>query len=93
MNLKEQKVIKKDTTLNYKCEHFRKPPMKNIKKEKGEPKYRTVETIDDEGNRHLVRVAIMKKKGKRGGTTKATTILHPKNEGYISKKYIDIITE
>ena len=43
------KVIKKDTTPGYKCSHYKKPATKNIKKENGKPKYRTVETYDDEG--------------------------------------------
>lgn len=91
MDIKEQKIIRKSTTPNYKVEHFKKPAKKTIKKEEGRPKYRTVETFDDEGERHLVKVAIMKKKGKRGGTTKATTIMHPKSEKYTSEQYIDNI--
>jgi len=85
------KVIKKDTTPGYKCSHYKKPATKNIKKENGKPKYRTVETYDDEGERHLIKVAIMKKKGKRGGTTKATTVMHPKGEKYTSEQYISFM--
>lgn len=83
------KVKKRETTKNYEVEHFRKPPKKNIKKdEDGDLKYRTKEIIDKDGKKHLVRFVIMKKKGKRGGTTRMTSLMHQK-EGYVSKIFIN----
>jgi len=81
-------VEKTETTKNYEIEHCKKPPKKDIKKEDGEPKYRTKEVIDDKGNRHLIKVAIMKKKGPRGGTTKMTSLMHQK-EGFVSEDFIN----
>ena len=91
--LEERKVIKTETTPHYKCAHYKKPPKKEIKKEEGKPKYRTKEIIDDEGERHLIKVAIMKKKGKRGGRTKMTTLMHPKGERYTSEQFINDILD
>lgn len=91
--LNDQKVKKRETTKNYEVEHFKKPPLKNIKKEEdGDLKYRTKEVIDKDGKKHLVRFVIMKKKGKLGGTTKMTSLMHQK-EGYVSKKYIERLLE
>lgn len=82
------KVKKRETTKNYEVEHFKKPPLKNIKKEKdGDLKYRTKEVIDKEGKKHLVRFVVMKKKGKLGGTTRMTSLMHQK-ESYVSEKLI-----
>lgn len=87
--LNDQKVKKRETTKNYEVEHFRKPPKKNIKKEKdGDLKYRTKEIIDKDGKKHLVRFVVMKKKGRRGGTTKMTSLMHQK-EGFVSEIYLD----
>jgi len=87
--LNDQKVKKRDVTKNYEVEHFRKPSKKNIEKEKdGDLKYRTKEVIDKDGKKHLVRFVVMKKKGKLGGTTKMTSLMHQK-EGYVSEKFID----
>lgn len=70
----EKKVIKKVTTPNYKVDDYKNPPKKNIKKDKdGDPKYRTKVVRDKEGDKHLIKLAIMKTKGPRGGTTKATS--------------------
>lgn len=81
-------VKKRDTTKNYKVEHFKKPPKKDIKKEDGDLKYRTKEVIDKQGRKHLVRFVVMKKKGKLGGTTKMTSLMHQK-EGFVSETFID----
>jgi len=91
--MNEQKIIKRETTPNFKVAHYKNPPKKKIKKEEGgKLKYRTKEVIDKEGKRHLVRFVVMKKKGVRGGTTKMTSIMHPKDESTvvsISKTYIN----
>lgn len=83
------KVKKRETTKNYEVLHFKKPPKKDIKKEKdGDLKYRTKEVIGKDGKKHLVRFVVMKKKGKKGGTTKMTSLMHQK-EGFISEKFIN----
>lgn len=81
-------VKKRETTKNYEVEHFKKPPKKDIKKEEGDLKYRTKEVIDKQGKKHLVRFVVMKKKGKRGGTTRMTSLMHHK-EGFVSEAFID----
>lgn len=62
----EAKIIKKTTTPNYNVDDYKNPPSKNIKKEKGEDKYRTKVIYDKEGEKHLIKLAIMKKKGPEG---------------------------
>ena len=73
--LKEaQKVIKRTTTKNYSVKDYKNPPKKKIKKEKGgEPKYRTKVVIGKDGTRHLIRFAILKKSGPKGGHTAMTS--------------------
>lgn len=67
------KVIKHVTTKNYKVEDYKNPPKKDIKKEKGKPMYRTKTIIGKDGKKHLIRFAILKKKGPRGGRTAMTS--------------------
>ncbi|MCK5020667.1 MAG: hypothetical protein KAS32_26845 [Candidatus Peribacteraceae bacterium] len=67
------KIIKKTTTPHYRVDDYKNPPSKKIKKEKGKDMYRTKVVYDKEGQRHLIKFAVMKHKGPRGGTTKATS--------------------
>jgi len=91
MNISEERKVKKtEITKNYEIEHYKKPPLKDVKKEKGgDLKYRSKEIIDDEGKKHIVRFVIMKKKGKEGGTTKMTSVMHQR-EGFVTKSYLDV---
>lgn len=65
----KRKVIKRVTTPNYVVEDFKNPPKKEVKD------YRTVKKGD-----HLIKVAILKEEGPRGGRTKATSLWHPESE-------------
>ncbi|MCK5016076.1 MAG: hypothetical protein KAS32_03305 [Candidatus Peribacteraceae bacterium] len=67
------KIIKRTTTPNYKVDDFKNPASKKIKKEKGKDVYRTKVVFDKEGKKHLIKFAVMKHKGPRGGSTKATS--------------------
>ncbi len=69
---KGKKVLKVERTPNYVVEDYKNPPKKQVLG------YRTVKTPSG----HLVRVAILRKKGPRGGRTVATSIAHPKKEWY-----------
>jgi hypothetical protein len=70
---KEQKVIKRVTTKNYKVEDYKNPPKKAIKKEDGNPKYRTKVVYGKDGKKHLLKIAITKKAGPKGGHTAVTS--------------------
>lgn len=72
---KKRKPIKTETKGNYVIEDYKNPPKKEIKG------YRTVKK-----DGHLIKVAIMKNEGPRGGRTKVTSIWHPKNEFKQDKK-------
>ncbi len=65
-----RKVIKVEETPNYVVEDYKNPPKKQVLG------YRTVKTPSG----HLVRVAILRKKGPRGGRTTVTSVWHPKKE-------------
>ena len=65
----KRKVISTVTKPNYVVEDLRDPPKRDVEG------YRTVRR----GN-HLIRVAILKRKGPRGGRTVATSVWHPKSE-------------
>lgn len=65
----KRKPIKTITKGNYVIEDYKNPPKKEVKA------YRTVKKED-----HLIKVAILKKEGLRGGKTKVTSIWHPKAE-------------
>lgn len=70
---KGPKIIKKTSTKNYEVEDYKNPPKKKMKKEDGEPKYRTKVVKGKDGKKHLLRLAIMKDKGPKGGQTKVTS--------------------
>lgn len=65
-----RKVIKTVTKPNYVVEDLKNPPKSQIQG------YRRVKTKSG----HIINVAILKKKGPRGGRTVATSIWHPKKE-------------
>ena len=60
----KQKVIKTVNMPNYKVQDFKNPPKKNIKK------YRSKIVYGKDGQKHVLRFAIMKNKGPEGGQTK-----------------------
>lgn len=71
----EQKIIKKETTPNFKVDDYKNPPEKDIQKGSDDkPMYRSKKLPGGE----VVRFAIMKNKGPRGGSTKATSFWRPK---------------
>ncbi len=72
----KRKVLKIERTKNYVVEDYRNPPKKDI------VGYRRVKTKSG----HIVNVAILKKKGPRGGRTVATSVWHPKSEWEKEKK-------
>lgn len=61
---------KVERTKNYIIHDYRNPPKKQVLG------YRRVKTESG----HIITVAIMRKKGPRGGRTKVTSIWHPKDE-------------
>lgn len=67
--MSKKKVIKRATTPNYVVDDYKNPPKKDV------VAYRTKKVGD-----HLVKVAILKKKGSRGGSTEITSLWHPKSE-------------
>ncbi len=64
-----RKSLKVETTHNYRIEDYRNPPKSQVLG------YRTKKAGD-----HLVRLAILRRKGPRGGRTVATSLWHPKSE-------------
>jgi len=62
-----------EETPNYIIQKIRKDPPDAIK-------YRREEVYDKDGYRHLLTVAVVSRKGKRGGRTVVTSIWHPKDE-------------
>lgn len=64
----KRKPIKVEQTKNYTVVDYKNPPKKQVLK------YRTVKTPTG----HLVRVAVLKRKGLRGGRTVVTSVWHPK---------------
>jgi len=69
----DPKIIKRTSTKNYTIKDFKNPPLKKIKKEKGKPMYRTKVVTGKDGTRHLIRFAILKKEGPKGGRTAITS--------------------
>lgn len=65
-----RKAIKTVTKPNYVVEDLKNPPKSQILG------YRRVKTKSG----HIINVAILKKKGPRGGRTVATSLWHPKKE-------------
>ncbi len=65
-----RKVIKTERTPNFVVQDYKNPPKKQVLG------YRTVKTKTG----HLLRVAILRKKGPRGGRTQVTSLWHPKKE-------------
>lgn len=72
--LNELKVIKKTSTKNYIVSDYKNPPEKDVKA------YRRKVIYDKDGLKHIITVAILKKKGPKGGRTRITSIWHPKKE-------------
>jgi len=66
---KKRKVIKRVKTPNYEVEDYKNPPEDEVLG------YRTIKQ-----GAHRIRVAIMKRKGPRGGRTRVTSVWHPKGE-------------
>lgn len=66
---KERKPIKIEHTENYVVEDYKNPPAKDV------VAYRR-KKVDG----HVLTLAILKKKGPRGGRTVVTSIWHPKTE-------------
>ena len=67
-------VIKQEDKPNYTVDDYKNPPKKDMKKENGKPMYRSKKLPSGE----IIRIAIMKKSGPRGGQTKTTSIWRPK---------------
>ncbi|MGB9886904.1 MAG: hypothetical protein ACPLRW_07905 [Moorellales bacterium] len=67
---RKRKIIKVEQKPNYVVEDYKNPPEKDI------IGYRRVKTKSG----HIINVAILKKKGPRGGRTVATSLWHPKSE-------------
>jgi hypothetical protein len=68
------KIIKRVTTKNYKVEDYKNPPKSKIKKDSnGKDEYRTVTVLGKDGQKHLIKVALMNTPGPKGGMTKATS--------------------
>lgn len=65
-----RKAIKVEHKPNYVVEDYRNPPRRLVRA------YRTVKTPSG----HLIRVAVLRREGPRGGRTVATSIWHPKAE-------------
>jgi len=63
-----------EETENYVIERFEPP------EEKSAVKYRRKVVYDKQGYRHLLTIAILPRKGERGGRTIVTSIWHPKEE-------------
>lgn len=83
-----KKIIKTGETENFDVDVYKKPAKKDIKKDvEGKPVIRSKEVIDDEGKKHVVRFAVMKKKGKEGGKTQKISVMHQKES--VSYEYID----
>lgn len=74
-----KKVIGIETTKNYVVEDFKNPPKSQV------IAYRTKKLPDG----HLARIAILKKKGPRGGRTVITSLWHPKTERESSNKHVE----
>ena len=74
---KKQKVIKTVTTKNFKVKDYKNPPTKSIKKDPktGKPMYRSKKLPGGD----VLRFAIKKKKGPKGGRTQVTS--HWKKKG------------
>lgn len=66
---KERKPIKIEHTKNYVVEDYKNPPAKDV------VAYRR-KKVDG----HVLTLAVLKKKGPRGGRTVVTSIWHPKTE-------------
>jgi len=66
----KRKAVKVVQKPNYTVVDYRNPPRKQILR------YRTVKTKTG----HLVRGAVLRRKGPRGGRTVATSVWHPKSE-------------
>ena len=62
-----------EETPNYVVQKIRKDPPDAIK-------YRRKVVYDKHGYRHLLTIAVVSRKGKRGGRTVLTSIWHPKRE-------------
>lgn len=67
---RKRKAIKIEQKPNYVVEDFKNPPKKQVLG------YRRVKTKSG----HVITVAIMRKKGTRGGRTKVTSVWHPRTE-------------
>lgn len=70
-----QKIIKQTETKNYNIDDYRNPPKRNILG------YRTKVIVDKDGNRHLMRLAIVKDKN-NNTVMKPTSFWHPKTEKF-----------
>ena len=70
---KKQKVIKTVDMPNYKVQDFKNPPKKDIKKKGRKGQYRSKVVYGKDGQRHVLRFAIMNKSGPEGGRTKLTS--------------------
>ena len=66
---RKRRAAKVVTKPNYVVEDFRNPPKNQVLR------YRTVRR-----GKHLLRVAVLKRKGPRGGRTVVTSVWHPKSE-------------
>lgn len=71
---KKRKTIKIEHTKNYVVEDYKNPPKKDV------VAYRR-KKVDG----HVLTLAILKKKGPRGGRTVVTSIWHPKTEKKIKQ--------
>jgi len=67
----KRKVLKVVQKPNYTVVDFRDPPKKQVLR------YRTVKTKSG----HLIRVAVLRKKGPRGGRTQIVSLWHPRKKG------------
>lgn len=65
-----KKVIKTVTKPNYTVQDYKNPPKKDVEG------YRRLKTKSG----HILNIAILDKKGPRGGKTTVTSLWHPKRE-------------
>lgn len=67
--------LKTEYSKNFIIDDYRNPPKSNIQKDdRNKPEYRTKTEYDSSGKKILVRFALMKNKGPKGGKTKMTSI-------------------
>lgn len=72
---KKRKPIGFEEKPNYIVEDYKNPPKKDV------IKYRRKRVGD-----HIITIAVLRKKGPRGGRTKITSLWHPKGEKGLKRK-------